>query len=286
MSSPEKGYMFDIRPKRVSLVKRPANRRRFLVTKSEEELVMDEIIQIITKTEAENEEVLVESLKSEGKDEGTIQAALSVYRTLSAFRDSLSDNDFGAIAKALEVKTEADIEAEAGEENIVKDEEEVEKTEEEDADDAAESVEKTEEEVETTEEEVTKDESDSESNDELAELKKEIALLKASTREKELRAMISGVRIGKSEDELYDILKAQDEKGADISQIVDSWKVASTAVESALTEIGSDLPGVLNKDGGDRLTAEAERIASEKGISVAEAWKHVPTDLVRQYYDE
>ena len=282
--SPEKGYMFDIRPSRVSLVKRPANRREFLVTKSEEELVMDEIIQIIKGTKAENEETLIEALKSEGKDEGTIQAALSVYRTLSAFRDSLSETDFNSIAKALEVKTVEDL---ATEENIVKDDEEevVEKTEEETVDETTETVEKTEEEVEDTEEVVEKsDDESTPQDDKIAELEKTILALTTKHRDDELRAMVTGLHVGKSEDELFDILKSQDEAGADIGQVVGSWQSASTVVDSALTEIGSELPGVLNKTGGDALDVEAARIASEKNISTAAAYAQLPAELVAQYY--
>jgi len=287
--SPEKGYMFAIRPTRVSLVKRPANRRKFLVTKSEEELVMDEIIQIITKTEAENEEALVAALETEGKDAGTIQAALSVYRTLSAFRDSLSDDDFSNIAKALEVKSVEDIEAEAGEDNIVAAEEvEKEESEEEVADEAADEVEKADEEVEATEEEVEKSEADSETQEDsrITELEAEIRALKADNRQKELRNMVAGLTVGKSEDELFGILKSTDDAGGDVDGLVESWRTASEVVKSALEELGTEAPGEINKSGADALENEARRIAKDKGISVAKAYKLIPDELVQKYYSE
>jgi hypothetical protein len=281
--SPEKGYMFAIRPTRVSLVKRPANRRKFLVTKSEEELVMDEIIQIITKTEGENEETLIESLKSQDKDEGTIQAALSVYRTLSAFRDSMTPEDFSAIAKALEVKT---VEELATEENIVKDVE-AEEAEEKVADEDTETVEKTEEVVEPAEEVVEKSDANSEAEDSrIAELEAQVAVLKAQSREKELRDMVAGLQVGKSEDELYTVLKDADDKGSNVEALVESWKTASAVVISALTELGSDLPGDLNKSAGDTIDAEARRIAKDKNISVSRAYALVDPEFVRKYYED
>ena len=96
--------------------------------------------------------------------------------------------------------------------------------------------------------------------------------------------MVTGLHVGKSEDELFDILKSQDEAGADIGQVVGSWQSASTVVDSALTEIGSERPGVLNKTGGDALDVEAARIASEKNISTAAAYAQLPAELVAQYY--
>ena len=287
--SPEKGFMFAIRPTRVSLVKRPANRRKFLVTKSEEELVMDEIIQIITKTEAENEEALVEALKAEDKDAGTIQAALSVYRTLSAFRDSLSDEDFSNIAKALEVKSVEDIEADAGEDNIVPAEEvEKEESEEEVADEVVDTVEKADEGVETAEVEVETSDADSETQEDsrISELEKEIVALKAGNREKELRGMVAGLTVGKSEDELFQILKSTDSAGGDVEGLVESWRTASEVVKSALEELGTEAPGEVNKSGGDALDIEARKIAKDQGISVAKAYKLIPNELVQKYYDE
>lgn len=284
--SPEKGYMFAIRPTRVSLVKRPANRREFLVTKSEEELVMDEIIQIIKNTEAENEEVFVEALKSEGKDAGTIQAALSVYRTLSAFRDSLTDTDFSNIAKALEVKSVEDIEAEAGEEHIVPVEKEESK--EEVADEVADEVEKAEKKAEATEEEVEKGDAASETQDDsrISELEKEITALKTGNRDKELREMVTGLTVGKSEDELLEILKSTDSAGGDVDGLVESWRTASEVVKSALEELGTEAPGEINKSGADALENEARRIAKDKGVSVAKAYTLIPEELVQKYYDE
>lgn len=277
--SPEKGFMFNIRPTRVSLVKRPANRREFLVMKSEEELVMDEIIQIITKTTAENEDDLVAAL--EGKDEGTIQAALSVYRTLSAFRDSLSTDDFGVISKALEVE-----EVVVEEENIVKDEEKADEAKEEIADETEETVEKTEEKVEDTEEEVEKGDTEADAEeDKITKLEQELATLKAQNRVSDYEEMVAGLQIGKSEGEMIALLKDADATGSDIEALVESWTTASDIVKSAMVELGTDLHGDLNKNAGDSIDAEAQRIAKEQKISVAQAYKLVDPETVRKYYD-
>ena len=248
MTSPLKGFMFDVMPTRVSLVKRPANKRSFLVTKSQEETEMDfaEIIQIISKTEASDEDALVEALRSAEKDEGTIHAAVSIYRTMSAFADSLSYDDLAAIGKSLEITPVDEIV-----EEVVEEVEKADDTAEEEVTEEAvveEVVEKTEEiveevvETEVVEEEVSKSEDD----ERITALQAEIASLREDKTRRDLLKMVEGLRVGKTEDELVEVLLNKD--AADVEAIVDTWKTASIAVESALTEIGSDMPGVVSND--------------------------------------
>lgn len=283
MSSPSKGFMFNIRPSRVSLVKHPANQREFLVTKSEEVFGMDEIIQIIQKTVGDNEEALVEALKAADKDEGTIQAALSVYRTFSAFRDSLTPEDFNTIAKAVEVEVPSDDEGD----EVTKDDEKDVTKDKSDADDAAKAVEKTEDKVDETDKDADKDVAKSEeADDRVSELERELALLKANTRDDRLKAMIEDVKIGKSKEELLETLREADEAGMDVQGIVDSWRSASDVLKSALIEIGSELPGEVNEDVGKALDVEARRIAKDKGISFGAAYALIDDELVQKYYDK
>lgn len=100
MSSPEKGFLSHIKPKRVSLVKYPAIEREFLLLKSKDR-EMDELLQIVSETEAAGESELVEALKSRGYDEKAIKAVTTAARIFSAYADELDAESFGAVAKSL-----------------------------------------------------------------------------------------------------------------------------------------------------------------------------------------
>lgn len=102
MTSPMKGFMSNIRAFEVSLVKRPANERDFLLTKHNgENSNMDELIQIVQETEAENEEQLVEALKSRGLSDKTIEAVKSIVRLASAYAEDIDVDTFKAVGETL-----------------------------------------------------------------------------------------------------------------------------------------------------------------------------------------
>lgn len=274
MSSPIEGYMFEIRPTRVSLVKRPANRRKFLVTKSEERIVMDEIIQIITETEASNEEALVETLKSQGKDDGTIQAVLALARTVSAFSDSISEEDFSTLMKSVGLVKEAE-EEETAEEAVeeVAEEAVVEEAEAEKAEEVADVV-----------EEVEKSESP-----ELVELRNKVAELEANSRREELSRMVDGLRVGKTQDELVEVLKAVDDAGGNVESVVEVFRAADNMLKYGLGEIGSDLPGEVNKDAFAKIEDAARQIMKSDGVGYSKAMALVnerQPELIKQYYED
>lgn len=280
MSSPFEGYMFEIRPTRVSLVKRPANKRKFLVTKSEESIVMDEIIQVITETEASNEEALVETLKSQGKDDGTVQAALALARTLSAFSDSISEEELAGLVKTI---------------GIVKDEEEVatdtEATEvvEETAEEALEEVEAEPVEAEKAEEAVADEAEEVEKSEdsELEELRKKVAELEQANRKAELSDMVDGLKVGKAQDELVDILKAVDDAGGNVEQVVDVLRSADQIVRQGFGEIGSDLPGDSGTDAWQAIEKAARTIMKSDSVDYSHAMDMVHErhpELVAEYY--
>ena len=246
-----------------------------------------EIIQIISKTEASDEDALVEALRSAEKDEGTIHAAVSIYRTMSAFADSLSYDDLAAIGKSLEITPVDEIV-----EEVVEEVEKADDTAEEEVTEEAvveEVVEKTEEiveevvETEVVEEEVSKSEDD----ERITALQAEIASLREDKTRRDLLKMVEGLRVGKTEDELVEVLLNKD--AADVEAIVDTWKTASIAVESALTEIGSDMPGVVSNDVYQEAEAEVNRIAKDEGVSVTKAWNLLGDRnpaLLKKYYEE
>lgn len=104
MTSPMEGFMFDIKPREVSLVKRPANKREFLLTKNDGE-EMDELLQAVLETQADNEDAVVESLKARGLDDSAIEAAKGVMRLISAYSDKFDGDAFKEIGKAVGFET-------------------------------------------------------------------------------------------------------------------------------------------------------------------------------------
>lgn len=98
--------------------------------------------------------------------------------------------------------------------------------------------------------------------------------------------MVAGLTVGKSEDELFSILKSTDEAGGDVEGLIESWRTASDVVKSALEELGTEAPGDINKSGADALDAEARRIAKAENISIAKAYKLIPDEVVQKYYND
>lgn len=94
--------MFDLAGKEISLVGRPANRRETLLTKSGEK-PMDELVEIISETEATNEGELVSKLEDAGVSEEGIEAAKAVARVLDGFGEEVEKSQ---IAKALDLVIE------------------------------------------------------------------------------------------------------------------------------------------------------------------------------------
>lgn len=102
MTSPMPGFMFDIETEEVSFVKRPANKRRFLLTKNNgANITMDELFRIVMETEAANEDALVEALKSRGISDKGVEAVKGILRLASAYADELDPDTFKTIGKSL-----------------------------------------------------------------------------------------------------------------------------------------------------------------------------------------
>lgn len=84
----------------ISLVKSAANRKRYAITKSEEDKM--KIAKAVIETPAEGEEQLIATLKSAGADEKRIDAAVAAYRIQKGFADVVTAEDMEAVAKAME----------------------------------------------------------------------------------------------------------------------------------------------------------------------------------------
>lgn len=83
--SPKAGEMTGIEPFEVSHVGRPANRRKYLFTKSEKGNEMDNLISVAKSVEAKNEPELRETLKSRGVAGDALEAAVLISRLAQAF---------------------------------------------------------------------------------------------------------------------------------------------------------------------------------------------------------
>jgi len=278
--------MFDVRPKRVSLVKRPANKREFLVTKHQEDSPMDEVIQVITETQAENEESLVEALKSADKDAGTTQAAVAVSRILAAFRDSFTESDLDEIAKSLSFKTvEDEVSTEKEEEEVEEEVAEEEVVEEAPADAEPVAVEAVKDEAEEVVEEPVK-----EVNEDLETLKAEVEELKQERALAKYREMVSDLSLTRTPHEIAPILKAVAESAGEeaLEETLEMLRAASNVAKIAFEEVGSAAPGrVYNADAWGRIDEEAKSIMKSEGVAYHKAVELVVDrnpELGREYY--
>lgn len=229
--------MFNIKPRLVSLVEHPANRREFLVTKNKESHGMDKIIEIIKSAETADEAGLVEALKARGVEQDGIDAAVTVKRVLGAFADTLSEEDLMGIAKSVDFKVETKATTEE----------------------------------QKVEPEPNKGEAEMQKHDEeMTKLREEVAQLKAERRLEELRKMAADIKVG-DQTEILETLKDIDQAGGDVQKALKVFKSASAAVEAAIgTEIGSSAPG-QEDEGYAAIQVEARKIASEKGVDYYEA---------------
>lgn len=95
--SPSEGEMMDIFAGELAWVKRPANKREYLLIKSREDMM--DISEIIKSVESENETELLATLSEHGIDGEAANAVVAISRLGSAFDEI--DNDL--MAKALGV---------------------------------------------------------------------------------------------------------------------------------------------------------------------------------------
>jgi hypothetical protein len=259
------GFMSDIRPSRVSLVKRPANKREYLLIKSEDQ--MDEIFRIISETEAEGEAVLVEALKAAGKDEKTIEAALAVARVFSAYSEDISKPDFDIIAKSLGFETPT---KEEESEEITKG----------DLDALPEAirtkVEKLQTDLETT-------------NTRLGEIETSLSEKNEAEKLAEWKEKVSGLdNVAKTADELAAIAKDVADTSGDkaAEAFIEALRSANSTKSEDFEEDGSSAPGDAGGDPYEEAKSRAEQIAKEENVTFYQAMKLVQerdAELAKRY---
>lgn len=91
----------------ISLVRRGANDKRIALTKSEDDMPLEELLKSVLETEAEGEQALIESLKAAKIDDEAIEIAKANYRMQHGFKDKLSEDALAVVVKAAGYWTKA-----------------------------------------------------------------------------------------------------------------------------------------------------------------------------------
>src|SRR5690242_11718069 len=91
----------DIRPRRVSLVKRGANLRRILLAKSDEENLDGLVVDVLAAPVAK-EDALLEAVAATGGDESVLKAASGFARFADALRGAYGDTLPADVLKAAQ----------------------------------------------------------------------------------------------------------------------------------------------------------------------------------------
>lgn len=273
--SPSEGYMYGIRTRELTLTRKAANQREFLLYKSEDKPMNEELIQIIQDIEADNEQELREALKGADVSDEAIDAAVAIGRLRSAHADEISGE---AIAKALGVEL---------------------------------TVEKADEEEEDEDEPISK--SDLEALD--PEIRDKVESLVEKSREREERVEKLEERLNERDrerrleqwtakaeeienlsvdaDDLAErLLKIEDNLGTDDAEsVLESLRSADQMAKSELfEERGSSLGGSRSSDAYEEAVAKAESLMEQDpDLSRPQALDRVfkaNRDLAKRYYDE
>ena len=94
----------------VSLVRRGANNKRFMLSKSKEkDMELNELIEQVLKTAAEGEEGLRERLKEKGASQEEIDLAIANYRMQNGFKDKVSKATMAEVSKAAGMVEEPEV---------------------------------------------------------------------------------------------------------------------------------------------------------------------------------
>lgn len=236
---------------------------------------MDEIIQIITDTQGNDEEAFIEALKAakeKSLDDKAVDAALAIYRTLNAFRDSLDEADLGVIVKSLGYKVSEETE-DVTDEDKTKADEEIVKAEEESVENGEGSVE---------------DEGNSAVNDVLDGLRDEVNALKSDKRRAEFAEQVADLRIGKTVEEMVDMLMTIDKAKGDTEVMLGIFKTASNIAKAGIfDEFGSEGTGEAG-DAYQTMKTAADALAKEEKITPTQgmAKLHLTRpELVQAYRD-
>lgn len=93
--------LIDLQPHEVSLVRRAANKRRFLALKSEGGNNMNEVMEAMIQAEAENEEGVLSVLKTASIEGAEAEGVLAAYRLLNGNREVVTPELFASLTDAM-----------------------------------------------------------------------------------------------------------------------------------------------------------------------------------------
>lgn len=274
MTSPIEGFMSNIKPKEVSFVKKPANKKEFLLTKAQHGDNMDELIQVVLETEAENEEELVKALESQGLSEKTIEALKGVARLTGAYSDEIDTDAFQAFAKAIGYELPVEKSEEEEEPVITKS----------DLEGLSEDV----------REKILAMEKNRKESD--ARMKKLEETLEKREEERRLNEFVGKCEdldsLGKAE-ELGAILKSVADNAGDeqAESVLEAFRSVHKIAENPdlFRETGSSRPGVISGSASEEIEKQANELVKSENISIGKAWDKVLRDnpeLTRRYSNE
>ncbi len=98
----------DLQTGEISLVRRGANDKRIALTKSGDDMPLDELFKNVLETEAEGEQALVKTLKDAKVEDEVIEIAKANYRMQHGFKDKLSEETLAVVTKSAGYWTKAD----------------------------------------------------------------------------------------------------------------------------------------------------------------------------------
>src|SRR5579872_632842 len=98
----------DIKPRRVSLVKRGANLRRILLHKSDDGAQVTDTLAAVLAAIAPTEAPLLDAVEKAGGDESVVEAAAAFARAGAALTDAFDGNIPTEVAKAMNQAMQAD----------------------------------------------------------------------------------------------------------------------------------------------------------------------------------
>ncbi len=225
--------LVDLRVEEVSLVGKPANRRKFLLTKQEDVMNEKELLELM-KAAADDESVLEDWLSKAGLSEKAAGAVRGATRLLSAFKDEPGMQKLMQLLAAM-----------GGFGKPMGDEE--------DKADKADKAEKTQKSEDALPEKVQKRLDDMQK--ELDAAKEKVAKAEATTKARETYSRIPG-----NPEELAVLLVKADKAGEDISKPLNVLLAAiNTAMAGLYKQIGSDAPAV--SAGASDVVAEVDKLA-------------------------
>lgn len=233
----------DLRVEEVSLVGKPANRRKFLLTKGD--TVDEKELMALMKAAADDESALEDWLSKAGLSEKAAGAVRGATRLLSAFKDEPGMQKLMQLLAAMGGFGKPPEDEEAGK---------------------ADKAEKTQKSEDVVPEKVQKQLDDLQKQ--LDEAREKVAKSEATTKARDTYSRIPG-----NPEELAELLVKADKAGEDLSKPLNALLAAiNTAMAGLYKQIGSDAPAI--SVGASDAVAEVNKLADALVAKEANVMTH------------